>query len=110
MGSQDSDAYLDRSLGPVRLRTVERFAEPQDQVHSGVLVAQMSGSIVRIAVRVGDVVSAGQPIMWLEAMKMQQQIGAPGAGAVTELRVSSEQQVEVGTVLAVIDTAAGEAP
>ena len=46
--------------------------------------------------------SAGQPVLWLEAMKMQHQINAPVDGVVTELPVAVGQQIEVGTVLAVV--------
>jgi alkylation response protein AidB-like acyl-CoA dehydrogenase len=48
----------------------------------------MPGSIVRVAVAAGDEVVAGQPLMWLEAMKMQHQIYAPVTGTVTELNVT----------------------
>ncbi len=64
----------------------------------------MPGSVVRVAVEVGDVVTAGQPILWLEAMKMQHQINAPAAGVVAELPVQAGQQVDVGAVLAVVTT------
>ena len=50
---------------------------------------------------VGDRVSAGQPILWLEAMKMQHQINAPADGVVAELPVREGQQIDVGAVLAV---------
>ena len=44
----------------------------------------------------------GQPMLWLEAMKMQHQINAPADGVVAELPVREGQQVEVGAVLAVV--------
>jgi len=47
-------------------------------------------------------VSAGQPILWLEAMKMQHRIDAPSDGVVTELPVKPGQQIDVGAVLAVV--------
>jgi propionyl-CoA carboxylase alpha chain len=47
-------------------------------------------------------VSAGQPLLWLEAMKMEHVISAPAAGIVAELPVTVGQQVEVGSVLAVV--------
>jgi propionyl-CoA carboxylase alpha chain len=62
----------------------------------------MPGSVVRVAAAVGDVVIAGQPILWLEAMKMQHQINAPVSGVVTVLPVRAGQQVDVGAVLAVV--------
>jgi propionyl-CoA carboxylase alpha chain len=62
----------------------------------------MPGSVLRIGVAVGDIVSAGQPILWLEAMKMQHQINAPVDGRVAELLVREAEQVDVGAVLAVV--------
>jgi propionyl-CoA carboxylase alpha chain len=62
----------------------------------------MPGAVVRIAASLGDEVKAGQPILWLEAMKMQHQINAPTDGLVTELAVRAGQQVDVGAILAVV--------
>jgi propionyl-CoA carboxylase alpha chain len=62
----------------------------------------MPGSVVRIAVALGEQVKAGQPILWLEAMKMQHQINAPVDGVIAELPVSTGQQIDVGAVLAVV--------
>ena len=50
---------------------------------------------------------AGQPLLWLEAMKMQHQIDAPADGVVTELAVAPGDQVEVGRVLAVVSAGGG---
>ena len=98
------DVYVDGPSGAVRLRAVPRFADPADSVAAGSLLAPMPGSVVRIAVAVNDVVTAGQPILWLEAMKMQHQINAPVDGTVAELPVREGQQVDVGAVLAVVTT------
>ena len=53
--------------------------------------------------RVGDTVTAGQPLIWLEAMKMEHTIAAPADGVLAELNVDTGQQVEVGAVLARVD-------
>jgi propionyl-CoA carboxylase alpha chain len=97
-----NDVYVDSALGSVHLSVVERFTDPADHVAPGSLLAPMPGSVVRIAVAVGDRVTAGQPMLWLEAMKMQHQINAPADGVVAELPVNEGQQVEVGAVLAVV--------
>ncbi|MDT4919522.1 MAG: propionyl-CoA carboxylase alpha chain [Pseudonocardiales bacterium] len=101
----DDDVYVDSPLGPVTLRRVPRFVDPASQVAAGSLIAPMPGSVVRIAVAVGDRVDAGQPILWLEAMKMQHRIDAPADGVVAELPVTEGQQIEVGAVLAVVSEA-----
>jgi propionyl-CoA carboxylase alpha chain len=98
-----ADRYVDSSLGAVTLRRVERFADPADHVAAGSLLAPMPGAVVRVVAAVGDRVERGQALLWMEAMKMQHQIDAPATGTVTELPVQIGQQVDVGTVLAVVE-------
>jgi propionyl-CoA carboxylase alpha chain len=62
----------------------------------------MPGTVLRVAVALGDQVSAGDPVLWLEAMKMEHRISAPADGVISELPVEVGQQVSVGTVLAVV--------
>lgn len=96
------DVFVDSSLGPVRLTKTPRFVDPTEEVAAGSLLAPMPGSVVRVAAAQGDTVTAGQPILWLEAMKMEHTVTAPADGVLTELNVSEGQQVEVGAVLAVV--------
>ena len=100
------EIYVDSALGPALFTVVARFADPSEQVAAGSLLAPMPGSVVRIAVEAGQTVQAGQPILWLEAMKMQHQISAPADGVVAEINVQAGQQVDVGAVLAVVTEAA----
>jgi acetyl/propionyl-CoA carboxylase alpha subunit len=93
---------VDSALGPVTLIPQGRFADPAAHVTAGSLLAPMPGTVVRLAAAVGDEVSAGQPLLWLEAMKMEHLVAAPAAGVVAELPVAAGQQVEVGSVLAVV--------
>ena len=95
---------VDSAQGSVALVPVERFADPADQVAAGSLLAPMPGTVVRIAVEAGDAVTTGQPLLWLEAMKMQHRIESPADGVVAELGVSVGDQVEVGRVLAVVSS------
>jgi propionyl-CoA carboxylase alpha chain len=95
-------SYVNSPLGSVALAEVPRFADPATHVAAGSLLAPMPGTVVRIAVEQGDRVTEGQPLLWLEAMKMQHQINAPADGVVTELGVGMGDQVEVGRVLAVV--------
>ncbi|SFA52365.1 propionyl-CoA carboxylase alpha chain [Rhodococcoides kroppenstedtii] len=97
-----SQVAVHSSLGPVALERRPRFVDPSATVAAGSLVAPMPGSVVRLGVAVGDRVTAGQPIVWLEAMKMEHTVTAPADGVVTELAVSVGQQVEVDAVLAVV--------
>ncbi|HTA10778.1 MAG TPA: biotin/lipoyl-containing protein, partial [Streptosporangiaceae bacterium] len=93
---------VDSGLGPVALRPVPRFTDPAAQATPGSLRAPMPGTVARVGVRIGDQVAAGQPLLWLEAMKMEHVISAPAAGIVAELPVAAGEQVEVGSVLAVL--------
>ncbi|MDQ1743864.1 MAG: propionyl-CoA carboxylase alpha chain [Pseudonocardiales bacterium] len=101
----DGLVYLDSILGAVVLSPVPRLPEPAAATAAGSLFAPMPGSVVRIAVSAGDQVAAGQPLLWLEAMKMQHPVLAPVAGTVLELPITLDQQVELGSVLAVLSGA-----
>ncbi|WP_407685059.1 acetyl/propionyl/methylcrotonyl-CoA carboxylase subunit alpha [Mycobacterium sp. HUMS_1102779] len=100
------DVYVDSPLGPVHLVALPRFPEPGAAVEQGSLVAPMPGNVIRLGAAVGDTVTAGQPLIWLEAMKMEHTITAPADGILAELNVGAGQQVEVGAVLGVIASAA----
>ncbi|WP_436496118.1 biotin carboxylase N-terminal domain-containing protein [Actinokineospora sp. HUAS TT18] len=95
-------ACVDSAYGAVALTIPPRFADPADSVAAGSLLAPMPGTVVRVAVEAGQQVEAGQPLLWLEAMKMEHRIDAPVAGVVAELTVSPGDQVDVGRVLAVV--------
>jgi propionyl-CoA carboxylase alpha chain len=99
----DQDVYVDSAYGPVHLVALPRFPEPGSAVEKGSLVAPMPGNVIRLGAAVGDAVTAGQPLIWLEAMKMEHTIAAPTAGVLAELNVDTGDQVEVGAVLARVD-------
>jgi propionyl-CoA carboxylase alpha chain len=94
---------VDGPLGHAALQRVPRFVDPASQVAEGSLLAPMPGSVVAVHVEVGAAVTEGQPLLVMEAMKMQHTIAAPKAGTVTELAASVGQQVEAGAVLAVVE-------
>ncbi|WP_410579170.1 biotin carboxylase N-terminal domain-containing protein [Amycolatopsis sp. lyj-108] len=94
--------YVDSPAGAVELGVVPRYTDPDAALAAGSLVAPMPGTVVRLAVEAGDTVKTGDPLLWLEAMKMEHRIAAPADGVVTELPVVVGQQVEVGTILAVV--------
>ncbi|KAA1426845.1 acetyl/propionyl/methylcrotonyl-CoA carboxylase subunit alpha [Nocardioides antri] len=93
---------VDGPAGHVALEVEPRFVDPATQVAEGSLLAPMPGSVVAVHAQVGDVVAEGRPILVMEAMKMQHTITAPYSGTVTELAATTGQQVEAGTVLAVV--------
>ena len=102
-GHDSHDVHVDSPRGHVRLTRVPRFVDPAEQVASGSLLAPMPGTVVAVAVAVGDRVAAGQPVLVLEAMKMQHTVSAPSAGVVTEIDVEAGAQVAAGEVLAVVE-------
>ncbi|HEY9898348.1 MAG TPA: biotin/lipoyl-containing protein, partial [Pantanalinema sp.] len=69
---------------------------------SGSLTAPMHATVSRVPVELGQVVTAGTPLVVLEAMKMETEITAPVDGTVVELNVKPGQTVEGGQVLAVV--------
>jgi biotin carboxyl carrier protein len=83
-----SRAGRDRSgtagLGPVEVR------------------AMIPGRVVSVAVAPGDAVAAGQTILVIEAMKMQNEVRSPQAGTVQQLTVGPGDTIELGQVLAIV--------
>ena len=100
--------WVDSALGSVRLTLLDRLPAPEPVTESGSLVAPMPGSVTRIAAGPGDKVLAGQPVLVLEAMKMEHQIVAPASGILAELRVGIGAQVNAGDVLAIVTAAEPE--
>ncbi|HET7264852.1 MAG TPA: biotin/lipoyl-containing protein [bacterium] len=68
--------------------------------HKDTLEVPIPGAVTRVAVREGDIVVAGQPIVVVEAMKMEHVIRAPHGGRVVALRVRQGEQVDAGAVVA----------
>ena len=60
------------------------------------------GDVVRILVKVGDVIAADQPIAELETDKATIEVPSPEAGAVSEIRIKPGDKVKVGQVLMVL--------
>ncbi|MFF9117135.1 acetyl/propionyl/methylcrotonyl-CoA carboxylase subunit alpha [Streptomyces massasporeus] len=97
--------YGDRVyVNTTSLTALPRFPDPTTQHAPGSLLAPMPGTVVRIAENVteGTPVEAGQPLLWLEAMKMQHKITAPVTGTLSELHAVPGQQVDPGALLAVV--------
>ena len=75
----------------------------------GKLRASMNGRVVSVLAKTGDVVTAGQPLVVIEAMKMQHVHGAPLAGTIEKLDVMEGEQVTTGLVIAEIRAAGPDA-
>ena len=77
---------------------------------SGALRAPMPGLVIRVQVSVGQVVAAGQPVIALEAMKMENELHAPAAGVVRAVPVQPGQAVEKGAILVEFSSEPGGEP
>ena len=66
------------------------------------VVAPMSGKVVRILVQIGEAVHARQPVVVIEAMKMENELRATHDGTVAEIRVRDGQSVDAGALLVVM--------
>ncbi|MFD7277757.1 biotin carboxylase N-terminal domain-containing protein [Streptomyces sp. NPDC059862] len=91
-------------VGSTALTALPRFPDPTAQHAPGSLLAPMPGTVVRVAegLSVGAAVRAGEPLLWLEAMKMQHKISAPTTGTLVALHAAPGDQVQVGALLAVV--------
>ncbi len=79
---------------------VDRYAAPEiDDGHGGHLAAPMPGSVVSVLVNIGDAVKKGQPLIIMEAMKMEHTIVAPLDGVVEAIYFAAKDQVKEGAEL-----------
>jgi biotin carboxyl carrier protein len=67
------------------------------------ILAPMPGKVIRLLVKVGDEVEAGQGLVVVEAMKMQNEIRSPKKGKVERLQAKEGQPVNAGDVLAWVE-------
>lgn len=65
--------------------------------------APLSGQILDVKVKVGQAVKAGDVLVILEALKLQNEIVAPRDGVITEIRVKAGDMVDTDALLAVIE-------
>ncbi|WP_293678327.1 biotin/lipoyl-containing protein, partial [uncultured Phenylobacterium sp.] len=71
----------------------------------GAIRAPMPGKVTHLSVKAGDAVKKGQPLLTLEAMKMEHVLTAPFDGAVDEVACEVGAQVSEGTALAKLSAA-----
>lgn len=82
----------------MRARTTSGAGEGRQNI-----VAMMPGKVVRVLVAKGDAVEAGQGLIVVEAMKMQNEMKSPKAGSVVEVKTKGDATVAAGEVLMVIE-------
>jgi acetyl/propionyl-CoA carboxylase alpha subunit len=104
----DNAVHVDSALGSAAFRPLDRFPSKEGQRPSGSLVAPMPGTVVKVLAAPGDTVTKGDPVVVIEAMKMEHTIGAAGDGMVHEILVEVGRQVDIDQVIAVITAADSE--
>ncbi|MBJ7504325.1 MAG: acetyl-CoA carboxylase biotin carboxylase subunit [Ilumatobacteraceae bacterium] len=87
---------------PMARRTARTSAATSSSISSGDVVAPMQGTIVKILVTVGQEVNAGDAVIVLEAMKMENQLQADKAGTIKAINAKIGDKVGAGDVLVVI--------
>ena len=91
------------SFNDIQLKVLPRFVDPSTSSIEGGLLAPMPGKISEVLIKKDQKVKAGQSLMIIEAMKMEQTIKSPNAGKISKIMVKKGQQVENGESLLVID-------
>ena len=86
---------------PRSLRSRKRAGQHESGEHK--LTASMPGKVVRVLAHAGEAVVAGQGIVVIEAMKMQNEVRTPKAGIVKSMIVREGASVNAGEVLAVLE-------
>jgi acetyl/propionyl-CoA carboxylase alpha subunit len=91
-----------RGTHSVKIRDLEALV-PHPVGGDGRIKAPIPGQIARVFVAIGDRVEAGQPLLILEAMKMQNEIRAQRPGVVSAVHVAAGENVSRGEVLAEVE-------
>ena len=90
--------------GNISLDIIPKFVLPGSEEIVGGLTAPMPGKVVDIRVKLGDKVKKGDPIVILEAMKMEHQVNAPETGKVKKIYIKKNQQLDNGDLLMIVDS------
>ena len=94
--------FVDTATGSVALTLLPRLPTAPAAAETGSLKAPMPGKILRVEIAEGDRVEAGDPLVVMEAMKMEHTVSAPHPGVAASVNVSPGDQVESGQLLAVL--------
>lgn len=99
----DTVSLIDANRSLTFTRQTRDGGGDDDADGPGTVVAPMPGKILELKAAVGDTVERGDPLLVMEAMKMEQTITAPKDGTISKLDVKPGDQVADGTILVVVD-------
>jgi len=108
-GASEGTMIVRVSGRPVTVRLASSSARAarrrEDERASGTqrIVAPMPGKIVKVMVKAGDIVTARQGLVVVEAMKMENELRASSSGTVSEVLVKEGSSVEAGAILVIVD-------
>jgi acetyl/propionyl-CoA carboxylase alpha subunit len=103
--ADDEVVIFERGEAFVFTRPAAKDADEASASGDGAIRAPMPGKIVSVSAGAGDKVTRGQPLVTLEAMKMEHTLAAPFDGSVAEVSVKAGDQVSEGVVLARLERA-----
>ena len=93
------DRHVQRTFDVQDIRQTWLTSAAASGASGGKIAASMPGRVVRVPVKVGDVVEPGGVVVVLEAMKMENDVKSPGGGRVVEVAVQPGADVESGALL-----------
>ncbi len=99
------DNVIEVEVESEAVKAVKSISKPVKTQETGerVIQSMLPGTVTKILVSEREEVNAGDTLLILEAMKMENEIVAPASGKVKEIRVSEGQRVETGDVLVVLE-------
>jgi biotin carboxyl carrier protein len=102
---QSARVYLKGRTFDTRLidRKHRRGAADHPETGQQYVIAPMPGKVVRLLLELGQEVAAGQGVVVIEAMKMQNELKSAKSGVISDLRVKEADAVIAGQILAVVD-------
>lgn len=97
------DARFTADAVDERTRTIREMTGADEDAADREITAPMPGMVVRVEVAEGDEVRAGQGVIVVEAMKMENELKAPADGVIASIEVEAGQAVEKGQTLLVLE-------
>ena len=95
--------FVDTAAADATLTLLPRLPVAEAEAETGSLRSPMPGKILRVEATAGQRVEAGEPLVVLEAMKMEHTISAPRSGVVASVNITPGDQVEANQLLAVLN-------